>query len=116
MTHRINIAVVTLVAASLLGGCTTIKKTNLDFLKIPEFKEAAQKLIEGYPNVVDAPTRPDDIRTAKEWDAAAKALIARRESFAPPSSGPMATTDAELLARIEALRAEVRSYKLDDPQ
>jgi len=117
MTRRMNIAVFGLISAFLIGGCSTVKAPNLDFLKIPEFKEAAQKLIEGYPNVADAPEHPENIRSAEEWDKAAKALIAKRNlSYSSLHDDPVPASEAELLARLEALRAEVRSYKLDDPQ
>lgn len=102
--------------AATLSACSTVKMPNADFLRLPEFREAAAKLIEGYPDVANAPTRPDDIRSAEAWDAAARELIAKQAALRTPMDGADAMTEAELDAEVERLKAEIRRYKLDDPQ
>ena len=61
-------------AVTALSGCTTVRMPNLDFLKLPEFREDAVN-ISDYPRVKDAPVAPTDVRSAKEWDNAAEDLI-----------------------------------------
>ena len=105
---------VSIVVASL-SGCTTVKMPNIDFLKLPEFREDAVN-IKDFPRVKDAPVAPTDVRTAKQWDSAAKDLIKLRDDFDPPQDVRSNETDAEVLQNIAALRAEAQAYKLDDPQ
>ena len=106
----------TFIAAAILSACSTIKMPNIDVPGVPEFKAAAAKLVDGYPEVSQAPVRPDDLRSAKEWDTAARTLLSERNGFVVPEKGNMPETKAEVDREIEALKAEVRSYKLDDPQ
>ncbi len=106
----------TLAAILVLPACSTVKMPNVDFPSIPEFREAAQKLVEGFPEVSKAPMRPTDLRGAAEWDAAAKALMTERAGFNVPAKGDMPATAAEIDAELAALKAELYSYKLDDPQ
>jgi len=103
-------------AALLLGGCSTVKIPNFEMPSLPAFKEATQKLIDGYPEVADAPTRPTDVRSAGEWDKAAKALMTERGGFVVPALGDMPEGEAEVAREIDQLKAQVRAYKLDDPQ
>ncbi len=105
-----------LLLCALLSACSTVKMPNVNFPSIPEFREAAQKLVEGFPEVSKAPMRPTDLRDAAAWDAAAKALMTERAGFNVPSKGDMPATAAEIDAELAALKAELYSYKLDDPQ
>lgn len=103
-------------ASALLSGCATVKMPNIDLPGLPEFKEAAQKLIEGFPEVSEAPARPEDIRSAKEWDDAASALMVERGGFVVPELGDTPATESEVSDEVARLKAQVRAYKLDDPQ
>lgn len=105
-----------LIGVAALTACSTVKMPSADFLRLPEFREAAAKLIEGYPDVSQAPTRPEDIRSAAEWDAAARDLIAKQAALKTPMDGAKPMTEAELDAEVERLKAQIRRYKLDDPQ
>ena len=105
-----------LCAGLVMSACTTVKMPNFDFLRLPEFREAAAKLVEGYPDVGQAPTRPEDIRSAAEWDAAARDLIQKRAALSAPKDGSRPMSEAELDAEVERLKAQIRRYKLDDPQ
>ena len=113
-----SLAAITALSCAVLAmsACSTVKMPNLDFLRLPEFREAAAKLIEGFPEVGDAPTRPEDVRSAAEWDAAARSLIAQRQRLSVPKDGAAPMTEAELDAEVERLKAQIRRYKLDDPQ
>ncbi|WP_371397734.1 hypothetical protein [Fretibacter rubidus] len=113
--HRIKTLVV-LCAGLALSACSTVKMPNIDFMRLPEFREAAAKLVEGFPDVGLAPTRPEDIRSAAEWDAAARDLIQKRAALSIPKDGSSAMTEAEVDAEVERLKAQIRRYKLDDPQ
>lgn len=103
-------------AALAMSACSTVKMPNMDFLRLPEFREAAAKLVDGFPEVSDAPSRPEDVRSAAEWDAAARSLIAQRERLSVPMDGAAPMSEAELDAEVERLKAQIRRYKLDDPQ
>lgn len=113
--HRVK-TLALLCAALMTSACSTVKMPNIDFMRLPEFREAAAKLIEGFPDVGQAPTRPDDIRSAAEWDAAARDLIQKRAALSVPKDGSRPMTDAEIDAQVERLKAQIRRYKLDDPQ
>lgn len=102
-------------AVAALTGCTTVKMPNLDFLKLPEFRGDAVN-VKDYPNVKDAPVAPTDVRSAKQWDDAAKDLIKIRDKTDVPVDVRENETDAEVLANIEELRLKAQAYKLDDPQ
>lgn len=115
MAHeRRSIAIVALTAI-MLSACSTVKMPNIDVPGIPEFKEAAAKLIDGFPEVSEAPVRPEDLRSAADWDKAAKSLMAERGAFDALEQGEVSDTQA-VVSEIESLKAQVRSYKLDDPQ
>lgn len=107
---------IALVSAALLSACTTVKIPNIDVPGLPQFKEAAAKLVDGYPEVSQAPVRPKDLRSSNAWDSAAKTLITQRDAFIVPEKGNMPETPEAVASEIEALKAQVRSYKLDDPQ
>ncbi|WP_154813593.1 hypothetical protein [Hellea balneolensis] len=117
MTHS-KLATLSLVlAAASLSACSTVKMPNLDFLKSSEFEEDA-KNIGDYPEPADAPTAPDDVRSAALWDIEAKKMIKERDSFnsaAVNMTGP-AKTEAELERELAALRAKARAYQADDPK
>ena len=104
-----------LMAALALTGCSTVKMPNIDFIKLPEFREDAVN-IKDFPSVADAPTAPTDVRSAKEWDKAAKAIIKVRDDFETPDPPTDKKSKAELEAEIQSLRNEVHAYKADDPQ
>lgn len=104
-----------LMAMLALPACTTVKLPDLDFLKLPEFRGDAVN-VKDYPRVKDAPIAPTDVRSAKEWDDAAKDLIKIRDKLDAPVDVRENVTDAEVLANIEELRLKAQAYKLDDPQ
>lgn len=114
MKHS-NVVTIT-ITAILLSACSTIVMPDIDVPGIPEFKEAAAKLVDGYPDVSKAPVRPEDLRASPEWDSAATALMAQRDGFVVPEKGNMPESPEDIAREIEALKAKVRSYKLDDPQ
>lgn len=112
---RISVALITFCAV-VLPACATVKMPNIDVPGIPEFKEAAAKLIDGFPEVSEAPVRPKDLRTSADWDMAAKTLMSERDGFAAPDKGAGLDTPQAVVSEIEQLKTQVRSYKLDDPQ
>lgn len=94
-----------------LSACATYElPENLDFIKLPEFREAVAEL-EDYPDVANAPPAPSGVRSDARWDKDARALIRLRDNFNAPISSDQGFTDSE----IERLKAQVRAYKLDDP-
>ena len=103
-------------AAVCLSACSTVKLPDFDMPGLAKFKEASAKLVEGYPEVSEAPVRPEDLRSSAKWDSAAKALMSQRDGFNVPDTSGLPETSEAFDREVEALKAEVRSYKLDDPQ
>jgi len=108
-----------LTSAALLAvshiGCSSVKLPKLDLLKLPEFKEESEN-IGDYPNVVDAPSLPTDVRSANDWDKTAKDIIKARDSVVPPTEPERAKTPDEITREIDRLTQQVNEYRADDPQ
>jgi len=102
-------------AAICLSGCSTVKLPDLDVLKMSGFFDEIRN-VEGYPKVSDTPAVPTDIRSDTAWDAEAKKLISLREEFDIDGLNEPRKTEEEIARDVEALKARVRAYKLDDPQ
>jgi len=100
--------------AGVLTSCASMEIPNFDFIKFPEFKQDAEN-IGDFPKVEDAPLAPINVRSDKQWDAAAEKIIAERDGLVTPS-GEAAKTTAEIERGMEKLRAEVDAYKTDDPK
>lgn len=118
MRHKIRIGILALAIANVLCGCASVKNmkiSNFDFVKLPEFREEAEN-IGGYPDVSELPGRPEGVRSAGQWDQAAKELLKARDSVTPPKDGAPAKSEAEIVREMQALRDKVDAYKLDDPQ
>lgn len=86
----------------------------IDLMKSPEFADDAANFAKDYPRVKDAPLAPTDIRSDRQWDNDAKAMLALRDSALPKQSD-LALSEAEVQAEFEALKAKAQAYKLDDP-
>lgn len=94
-----------------LSGCSSLNLPEMGALG-EMFRDTSTDLSDT-PDIASAPVVPSDLRSAAEWDQAAKSLQAERESFAEIGMGePLGDLDAD----VERLKAEVRAYKLDDPQ
>lgn len=118
MKHKIRFSIMTVGLVVILGGCASVKNmkiSNFDFVKFPEFKEEAEN-IGGYPKVSELPAQPEGVRSAGQWDIAAKKLLDARDSLTPPTDGTPAKSEAQIEREIQALRDKVDAYKLDDPQ
>ena len=99
-----------LFAALLLGGCASIDLPSLDMLD-SAFRDSRTDL-DSFPSVSQAPVAPGDMRASSDWDAAARTIATQRDNFdAPPAPAEPDLTAAQ----IEALKARVRAYRLDDP-
>jgi len=112
--RRILAATTALLTLSLVG-CSSVKLPKLDLLKLPEFKEESEN-IGDYPNVVDAPGLPADVRSAGDWDRTAKDIIKARDSVTPPTEPDRAKTPDEITREIDRLTQQVNEYRADDPQ
>lgn len=112
MTSRIYIAVIGLMAMLSMSGCTTVKIPKLDFVKFPEFLEEARNF-DAYPKVSEAPKPPNDLRSAEDWDQAAREIMETRGTSSQQLSRNVTAMSP---AEFQALKAQVRAYKLDDPQ
>lgn len=94
----------------IVSACSSIDLPDLDMLD-RAFRDSETDLNDT-PDVEKAPVVPSDLRSAESWDEAAKAIAAERDALALPDISA-SQTDPE--AEFERLRAEVRAYKLDDP-
>lgn len=114
-TGYIKISHLALMAAltSALVGCSTVSVPKVDFSKVPEFIEEASN-IKDYPRASDAPAPPTELRSAKDWDTAAEIMIEHRDSLPPALAGEPETPDITP-EEAEALKQQVKAYKLDDP-
>ena len=112
--NTVKLSVVTAVFAGILGGCSSIKLPDMDFISFPEFKEEAEN-IPDYPKVADAPAAPKGIRTDEKWDQSARKIMATRDGFTDPDAVD-AKTNAQVLREMRDLAAKVDEYKKDDPQ
>lgn len=112
--HNATRLSVLLLASMMFTACNTVGMPDL--VDLPEFSEAidgSDKL--DYPNPGDAPVAPTDVRSAAEWDNAANAIIRKRDSFEAPAIVGDVQSDQEIEQNIDALKAKVQEYKLDDP-
>jgi len=117
------------IASLMMSACSTVKVPNIDFIKFPEFLEEARN-IKDYPKVSDAPSAPEDVRSAKAWDDAAKAIIDQRETYTAseaPEEELLMTTSSDnweefyrikrlppyVFAEVNKLKAELRAEGQD---
>lgn len=104
---------VLLILGMIPAACSSVKIPDL--VDLPEFKEAGvdtQNL--EFPDPMKAPALPDDLRTDAQWDQAAGQMVKARDSFGAPIDVD-GRTEQEIKRDIEALKAKVKEYKLDDP-
>ncbi len=102
-------------AGVALASCQTVSFPKInDIMKSPEFSEDAETIGNDYPDIMDAPSAPTDIRSDRQWDNDARSLQALRdnESGIPMESGP---NEAEANRQYENLKAKAQAYKKDDP-
>lgn len=98
-----------------LASCQTIKMPNLDVLKSPEFREEAANIPKSFPVPGEAPVRPKDVRSDKQWDQDARALQQLRDDYVPTAIDPdMSAQNTD--ARFQELKTKAQAYKQDDPE
>ena len=89
-------------AAALLSACTTIKMPTIDVPGVPEFKEAAAKLVDGYPEVSDAPVRPGDLRSEKSGTPPPRRFYSSVTALLYPQRGMCRTRPSRLTPKLNA--------------
>ena len=99
----------------ILSACATPKLPNVDFLKLPEFREDYEN-IKDYPKVTEAPQVPTDTRSDNAWDDAAKDIMKDRDGFEIPQDIEAREPDAVIEKQIDDLIGQAQAYKLDDPE
>jgi len=104
------------VMAGALSGCSTVKVPDVDFLKLPEFREIVRNNQTNVPDVSEIPDTPANVRTDADWDKDAAKLIELREDFEVPDADVNPLTSEQIDAELARLKAKVQEYKLDDPQ
>ncbi|PHR61450.1 MAG: hypothetical protein COA43_03635 [Robiginitomaculum sp.] len=116
MKPKIGLKILCLSMVVALSACTTVKQkiSDLDFIKLPEFREDAEN-IGNYLSVANAPQTPTDVRSDAAWDNSVRELIAVGNSFKVPDGEPV-LSETEIEQKMQMLRAQVDEYKRDDPQ
>lgn len=97
-----------------LSACASVKIPNLDLMKLPDFRAESEKLGE-YPAVENAPGLPSEIRTDRQWDRDAKAIIRIRDNFEAPREPDRVTSASDIEREINRLTDVVNEYRADDP-
>lgn len=115
MKNTAHILFVCSLAGVLLSGCSTVSVPNVDFLKLPEFREIVKNNQTNVPDVNEIPAEPDNVRADVIWDADAKELAALRERFAIPRTEGALASQAQIDAEFERLKSKAQAYQLDDP-
>lgn len=103
-------------AAMSLSGCSTVKVPDIDFLKLPEFREIVKNNQTNVPDVSEVPAEPDDVRSDEAWDTDAQRLLALRDGLTVPESDLATLSQQEIDADYARNKAKAQAYKLDDPQ
>lgn len=102
--------------SAILSGCSTVKVPDIDFLKLPEFREIVKNNQTNVPDVSEVPAEPDNVRADKVWDADAQRLLALRDGLTVPESELATLSQEEIDAEYARNKAKAQAYKLDDPQ
>ena len=96
------------------ASCSSVKMPDL--VDLPEFRDSGADVENlEFPDPMDAPAVPENLRSDQQWDQAAKAMIRIKENFDAPADADEVRTDQEIKQEIEALKSKVKEYKLDDP-
>jgi len=114
MTYLPVSRIALILAAISLSACSTVRMPKIDILEKPEFEGEANRIGNKFPNTSEAPTAPTDIRSDKQWDTDARALMDIKDSF-PEIEEVDPLTNDEVDARYDDLADKVHAYKLDDP-
>jgi len=99
-----------------LSGCSTVKVPDIDFLKLPEFREIVKNNQTNVPKVSEIPDDPANVRTDAGWDKDAAKLLALRDGFTVPETSQDLRSEEEIDSEFARLKAKAQAYKLDDPQ
>lgn len=111
---KIKSHILILTTALAMSACTSVKVPDL--MDLPEFREAGIDVDNlEYPDPMNSPDVPDNMKSAAEWDKSAKFMQGLKDRFEAPVGDERPLSDAELKREIEALKAKVKEYKLDDP-
>ena len=88
---------------------------NVDFIKLPEFREIVRNNQTNVPDISDLPDTPDDVRSKESWDEQAGKLLGLREEFMIPQSAEGLMSADDIDAEFEQRKIRAQAYKLDDP-
>lgn len=111
MTSRLLV----IIAAGLgLASCSTVQLPNLG-MDLPEFRESIDNLDSAYPQAEDLPGAPEGVRSASQWDQAAREMQSLRARFDLPELEPALSDDA-FEREFRAAQDYADAYKDDDPQ
>lgn len=110
-------SIITIIVLPLaLSGCSTVKVPDVDFLKLPEFREIVKNNQTNVPDIAEIPDEPDDVRSDTAWDKDAASLIQMRDGFVVPDSQGTKPSQQQIDDEFARRRAQAQAYKLDDPQ
>ena len=101
-------------SALLLAGCSTVELPDIGG-QLADFRKDIDNLDSAYMQAEELPDMPSEVRSDREWDQAAREMLALRDSFTVPDLEP-AMSDADFDREYAAAVAAARAYKADDPQ
>jgi len=99
-----------------LSGCSTVSVPDIDFLKLPEFREIVKNNQTNVPKVSEIPDEPANVRRDSAWDKDAAQLIELRDSYVTPEANQDMRSQEQIDAEFARLKSKAQAYKLDDPE
>lgn len=96
-----------------LTACSTVELPDIG-KNLSDFRSSVDSLDSAYMQAEELPSAPEGVRSAREWDAAAREMQALRSGFDVPSTEP-ALSDGEFADRVRDAERYAREYRNDDP-
>lgn len=114
MNMRTSVMIAALLSASLLQACASVRLPDIDFMGDSDFSEELAELDTSFPGADETPDRPDDVRSDKEWDNAARDMQALFDDVDVPELEP-SLSDEAFNQEFETAQQAAKAYQEDDP-
>lgn len=107
-------SLILLLVAGLLPACATVEIPDLG-QNLADFRDNLGDLDKDYMQAEELRPVPTDIRSAEQWDDAAREMQSLQEGFKTPPFEP-SLSDEAFEAAFESAQDYAKEYKDDDPQ
>lgn len=111
---RVSLIIPVILMASLLQGCSSVSLPDIDFMGESDFSEELAQLDSDFPGPNETPDIPSDVRTAGEWDDAARKMQSMFDDVDVPELEPGLSEEAFDL-EFESAQQAAKAYQEDDP-